>query len=736
MIPTLARRFFLAWLALAGSAQAQQRIPPDATYPGGGGDNGAVVATPNSALNCMMLVPTPDLLAATGAIALLPVHTPFGVAATTDGRPRYHLYATVAGLPDPSSLGDYTGYVAWAYTLAFDAAVKLGPVTNGRVELGELAYVQFRILISAERSDTVSERRGRLVLRGTSPSARLLAHRDFLQPSAPGVLRDSASGAPDGSSATHSTPGGMTHGASQSWSMPPMPPWMPMTPVMQGLTPSVAPFLPGAGPDPATTLRDARPRAVVQLASGDTLALEAGLVRRTIAGKTFVMYGFNGQYPGPLIEVGQGATITVRYHNALDQPSTVHWHGIRLDNRFDGTPGVTQAPVPPGGSFTYTIHFPDAGIYWYHPHVREDIQQDLGLYGNLVVRSPEAGYYSTVNREEVLMVDDILLDEHGPVPYGAGAPTHALMGRFGNVFLVNGEPDYALEVKRGEVVRFFLTNVSNTRLYNLSFGDARMKIVGSDIGKFEHEEWVQSVVIAPAERYIVEVEFARSGTVALVNRVQAFNHMFGTYRQEVDTLGLVRVAREPAAARYTVQFETLRDNADVSAEIAPFREYFDKPVDHSLVLTLRTHDLPAAIANMLIGINAPVEWNDGMPMMNWVATGKEVTWVLRDPATGMENMDIDWDFREGEVVKLRLFNDPSSSHAMDHPIHLHGQRFLVLSRDGVANQNLVWKDTAIIPAGETVDLLVDMSNPGRWMLHCHIAEHLGADMMAVFTVAP
>jgi FtsP/CotA-like multicopper oxidase with cupredoxin domain len=733
VIPTLARLFFLAWIALAGTAQAQQGIPPDATCPVGPGDNRAVVATPSSALNCMMLVPTPDLLAATGAIALLPVHTPFGVAATTDGRPRYHLYATVAGLPDPSSLGDYTGYVAWAYTLAFDAAVKLGPVTNGRVELGELAYMQFRILISAERSDTVSERRGRLVLRGTSPSARLLAHRDFLQPSAPGVLRDSASGAPDGSSATHRTPGGMIHGASQSWSMPPMPPWMPMTPAMQGLTPSVAPVLPGA--DPAT-LRDARPREVVQLASGDTLALEAGLVRRTIAGKTFTMYGFNGQYPGPLIEVGQGATITVRYHNALDQPSTVHWHGVRLDNRFDGTPGVTQAPVPPGGSFTYTIHFPDAGIYWYHPHVREDIQQDLGLYGNLMVRSPEAGYYSTVNREEVLMVDDILLDEHGPVPYGAGAPTHALMGRFGNVFLVNGEPDYALEVKRGEVVRFFLTNVSNTRLYNLSFGDARMKIVGSDIGKFEHEEWVQSVVIAPAERYIVEVEFARSGTVALVNRVQAFNHMFGTYRQEVDTLGLVRVAREPAAARYTVQFETLRDNADVSAEIAPFREYFDKPVDHSLVLTLRTHDLPAAIANMLIGINASVEWNDGMPMMNWVATGKEVTWVLRDPATGRENMDIDWDFREGEVVKLRLFNDPSSSHAMDHPIHLHGQRFLVLSRDGVANQNLVWKDTAIIPAGETVDLLVDMSNPGRWMLHCHIAEHLGADMMAVFTVAP
>lgn len=149
---------------------------------------------------------------------------------------------------------------------------------------------------------------------------------------------------------------------------------------------------------------------------------------------------------------------------------------------------------------------------------------------------------------------------------------------------------------------------------------------------------------------------------------------------------------------------------------------------------MRTHDLPAAVSNMLLGINAAVDWNDGMPMMNWVATSKEVTWVLRDPATGKENMNIDWHFTRGDVVKLRLFNDPSTPHAMAHPIHLHGQRFLVLSRDGVPNDNLAWKDTAIIPAGQTVDLLVDMSNPGHWMLHCHIAEHLGAGMMTVLTV--
>jgi FtsP/CotA-like multicopper oxidase with cupredoxin domain len=382
------------------------------------------------------------------------------------------------------------------------------------------------------------------------------------------------------------------------------------------------------------------------------------------------------------------------------------------------------------------VHFPDAGIYWYHPHVREDTQQDLGLYGNMLVRPTSPGYFAPVNREQVLMLDDLLVGDGDLTPHGAEAPTHALMGRFGNVMLVNGEPRYALSVRRGEVVRFYLTNASNARLFNVSFAGARMKVVASDVGKFERETLVSSVVIAPAERYVVDVEFARAGRVALVNRVQALDHMFGIYTPETDTLGVVSVADALVVPRYAAQFAELRQNADVESEIAPFRRLFDAPPAHSLVLSMRTQGLPAVVSNMLMGVNAPVEWNDGMAMMNWVATAKEVSWVLRDPDTRKENMDIDWRFRVGDVVKLRVFNDPASSHAMDHPLHLHGQRFLVVSRDGVRATNLAWKDTAIIPAGETVDLLVDMANPGRWMIHCHIAEHLGAGMTGVFAVDP
>ncbi|MGH9259160.1 MAG: multicopper oxidase domain-containing protein, partial [Acidimicrobiales bacterium] len=130
----------------------------------------------------------------------------------------------------------------------------------------------------------------------------------------------------------------------------------------------------------------------------------------------------------------------------------------------------------------------------------------------------------------------------------------------------------------------------------------------------------------------------------------------------------------------------------------------------------------------------PVEWSGTMPMMDWLPSARDVTWVLRDAATGRENMDIDWRFRRGAVITLRLRNDRHTLHAMAHPIHLHGQRFLVLARGGVPTRNLVWKDTVLLPVGQTVDMLVELANPGRWMLHCHIAEHLGAGMHTVITV--
>lgn len=530
---------------------------------------------------------------------------------------------------------------------------------------------------------------------------------------------------------------GMDHMHHDTMSMPiPMPVGMPMLPGLRGLRPPVTPFLPRATSDPMR-LPLAKPTEVVRLKNGDTLDLRAGFVRRMIGRRAFAMYAFNGQVPGPMIRVMKNATITVRFHNGIDLPSTVHWHGLRHDSRDDGVPGLTQMEVVPGKSYTYRVRFPDEGVYWYHPHVREDIEQSMGLYGNMIVDSPEPNYYSPVNREQSLVLSDLLSQGDSLIPFGLEGPDFALSGRVGNVLLVNNETLHRMVVGQGEVVRFYLTNVSNSRTWNLSFGDAATKVVASDMSRFEREERVESVVMAPAERYVVEVRFDQPGRYAITNQVQAINHVKGEFEQEVDTVGIVTVGTSPARPDYRRSFDVLRVNTAVSRDIEPYRKEFDRPPDKTLALTLEVTGLPLATVQFMTvdtAYFAPIEWVDGMPDMNWLSTSKQVRWILRDLDTRRENMDINWHVPVGSVVKLRIVNDPNSFHPMQHPIHLHGQRMLVVSRDGVRTPNMVWKDTALIPVGSTVDLLIDASNPGPWMLHCHIAEHMGSGMMAVMHV--
>ena len=520
------------------------------------------------------------------------------------------------------------------------------------------------------------------------------------------------------------------------WRMPPMDPNMPMIPGLEMALPPVEPFLAAMGID-LMTLPEARPSEVVFLEPGDTFDVDVTIVRRTLHGHMAAMYGYNGQYPGPLLKAAQGSTVVVRVTNRIEFPTTVHWHGLRLENRFDGVPGVTQDPIEVGESFVYELRVPDAGMFWYHPHVREDVQQDLGLYGNLLVASPDPDYYGPAHREEMLVLDDILMDDQGFIPWGKEAPTHALMGRFGNVMLVNGVTGHALEVAPGEVVRFFMTNVANTRTFNVTFGDARVKLVASDVGRFEREMWVPSVVIAPAERYVVDVVFPEAGEVAIANTIQAVNHFRGEFYPQVDTLARVTVAGPPVEDEVTHAHGTLRAHDAEAAEASALRAHLARPPDHTLEATVRVQGLPLAIMRSMEMDTLyipPIEWNDAMPMMNWLSTGTQVTWILRDVDTGRENGDIEWTFQRGDLVKIRVFNSPDSFHPMNHPIHVHGQRFLVLARDEVPSGNMAWKDTAIVPVGSTMDILVEMSNPGEWMLHCHIAEHLSAGMMFGFTV--
>ena len=195
------------------------------------------------------------------------------------------------------------------------------------------------------------------------------------------------------------------------------------------------------------TATDGLPAAVatqvVDLADGDAVDLRIGPVAKQIGDSTVRMLAYNGSIPGPTLRVREGSELVVNVVNDGDLEATVHWHGLRLDNRYDGT-HETQAPIPVGGTFSYRIEFPDPGAYWYHPHIREDYGQELGLYGNILVVPAEADYWPPAHRELALTLDDVLIEDGAIAPFSPAETTYAAMGRFGNVLLIGGETDLAL----------------------------------------------------------------------------------------------------------------------------------------------------------------------------------------------------------------------------------------------------------------------------------------------------
>jgi len=462
----------------------------------------------------------------------------------------------------------------------------------------------------------------------------------------------------------------------------------------------------------------------------------------------------------------------VRVRNDGDHETTVHWHGLRLENQYDGVPYETQAPVPVGGEFTYRLRFPDDGLYWYHPHVREDYGLEMGLYGNLLV-DPADGTWPAVNREAIVTLDDVLIEDGRIASFRLEGPTHTAMGRFGNTMLTGGYTDLRLDARAGEVVRFFLTNTANTRIFNLAIPSARMKRVGGDSGRYEREEWVETVLLSPSERAVLDVLFEASGTFPIEHRTPD-----QTYR-----LGSVAVSDEASERTFVTEFETLHHNPALAGERGRLGAEQERPADKTLVfaalMPILYGDSDASSASMwtcpmhadvvspgpgtcpkcgmkLVPADAlaaqpsetmphhgghahdagdGLEWEDLMPDINARTDAANMLWKLTDADTGKENQSIDWSFRVGDRVKIRLVNTMESDHPMHHPVHIHGAgRFLVIARDDTAEPNLVWKDTVLVRAGETVDILLDVTTPGLWMAHCHIAEHNQDGMMFSFRV--
>jgi FtsP/CotA-like multicopper oxidase with cupredoxin domain len=518
-------------------------------------------------------------------------------------------------------------------------------------------------------------------------------------------------------------------------------------------------------------LTAAAPPTVVDVPPNGSLDLRVHPIAKRIAGTTFAMLSYNGSIPGPTLRVRQGSEITVDVTNGTAMETTVHWHGLRLENAYDGVPHETQAPIPVGGRYTHRLTFPDAGLYWYHPHIREDYAQEMGLYGTIIVEPTDPAYWPAADRHLVLTLDDILIEDGRIAPFDPHGPTFAAMGRFGNVLLIGGQTEQHLEVGRGEVVRLHLVNTANTRVFKIAVPGARMKLVGGDSGRFEREEWVDDVVIAPSERAIVDVRFDAVGTFTV-------RHVTPGRAYPLVHVGVAESGEERPRAD---EFDVLRVNADMVAERERVERYLDTPPDRTLALVAEmdfaepegdgpvvyvcpmhpqiVRDgpgtcpicgmklMPQAVEEPAASVHGGahqhdhaeamadgIEWEDLMPEVNRSTTAANMRWKLVDRDTGHENARIRWTFDAGDQVKVRLVNEMASDHPMHHPFHVHGERFLVLSRDGVPEPNLVWKDTVLVRTGQTVDVLIDASNPGLWMAHCHIAEHMETGMMFSFRV--
>jgi FtsP/CotA-like multicopper oxidase with cupredoxin domain len=377
-------------------------------------------------------------------------------------------------------------------------------------------------------------------------------------------------------------------------------------------------------------------------------------------------------------------------------------------------------------------------------------------------------------------------------------------------------------------VRFYLVNTANTRVFKVAMPGARMKLVGGDSGRVEHEEFVEDFVLGPSERVVVDVLFTDGAQLTLEHRTP----------QRTYPLATITVSGDAAVPPLDAEFEQLRTNQDMVALRGRTEHYLNAPPDKTLVFTavmdfappegsdlvvyacpmhpevvsevaghcpkcaMKLLPLPAAdltyscpmhpevvsetpghcpkcamklLPAQLIGQltddghagmhggAAPsashhhgddhtvahhgdghshghgtgdgIEWEDDMVEVNRITTRSNMHWKLVDAVTNAVNHDIDWTFRVGDQVKIRLVNEMAGDHPMHHPFHIHAAgRFLILSRDGVTESNLVWKDTVLLRTGETVDILLDVTSPGHWMAHCHIAEHHENGMMFHFQV--
>ena len=415
--------------------------------------------------------------------------------------------------------------------------------------------------------------------------------------------------------------------------------------------------------------------------------LVAKLADVTIDGKVVHAWTYNGGLPGPLIKTRVGDRLIVHFTNELDQPTTVHWHGVRVPIEMDGVPEISQPEVKKGESFTYDFVVRDAGLYWYHPHVMSAAQVGFGLYGALLVEDPADGV--GVEDQVTIVLSDIGFDKRGVLePGDSGGSAGMVFGREGDYVLANGRRRPTLRARPGAPQRWRIVNAAKSRFFYLDLDGQPFTVIGSDGGLQEKAVSTDILLVTPGERVDVIVTPKGKAGTPLTLRAMLYNRGYGSveYRAVEDVLSIDFTKEAPIAA------------SPVTVARALPAPSVEGATSVDVVLTLP----PMKNNKSEFQVNGVPFWK-AKPYL--AKLGEKQLWIVKN--------DSDW----------------------DHPFHLHGFFFHVIDEQGQPTRPLALKDTVNVPMKTTVKLLVTFDErPGEWMFHCHILDHADGGLMGTVLV--
>ena len=410
------------------------------------------------------------------------------------------------------------------------------------------------------------------------------------------------------------------------------------------------------------------------------------------------VWSYGGTVPGQVLRAPQGARLYRQLVNALPDATSVHWHGVRLDNAMDGVAGLTQQAVAPGASFEYDFHLPDAGTYWYHAHNRSFEQVARGLYGALIVDEPDR---PDIDRDEVLMLDDWRLSPDDGQLVGSfdDRHDHSHAGRLGNYVATNGQPRFSRDVAQGERLRLRLINAANARIFALGLSGMEGWIMAHDgMPLAEPEPMPEVLFLGPAQRVDLFVDVtAPVGETAWLVRLD-------------DGQGYAQAGFPVIAAA--------RDRRPAPAPLPPNPRMAVGGLDGALRLRL---DMQGGAMGRMTGALL-----DGRPASFQELAAANRFWAFNG-VVGLTDTPLA-EVPQGRTVRIAMVNDTVFPHAM----HLHGMHFReVLAGGGLGPM----RDTLLIAADETREIAFMADNPGDWLLHCHMLSHAAAGMSTWLRVA-